>query len=117
MNIEVMLNQTITRWQRTGQDGYNKPIFATPTTMSGRWEAGRVFGRGDDKETIINSAKVFLTEAVSVGDYLYLGESTATNPLTLSGAGEVKDCKDYPSVDASVFLYVALVMCGLYRRA
>jgi len=108
-----MLNQTATWWARIGQDGYGKPLFSAPVSLPCRWEEGRTLDRGEGYEMEVRSARVFLSSSVSVGDYLYSGESTEADPLGVDGAGEIKGAPRIPSIDADVTLYMALVMRGV----
>lgn len=105
-----MLNQTATWWKKTGQDGYNKPIFDSPKGLACRWEEGQSLSRNMNWEAEILSARVFLSSQVFVGDYLCLGTSTEINPFEVDIAGEVKAAPKIPSVDGNTILYMALVM-------
>ena len=107
-----LLPHTVTWWEKTGVDGYGKPAFATPTTLTGRWEDGRSLDRMGSWEEENSSARVFLSEAVEQGDYLYWGTSTAVDPLVTTGASEIKAIRVLSSIGGAEVLYMALLRRG-----
>lgn len=97
--ITQLLFDTITRWVKTGQDGFNKSAFATPATLTGRWQdKNELFIDSAGKETV-SSAIVYFAESVSVGDYLYLGASATASPDDVSTAYEIKKVGKISDVD------------------
>lgn len=96
------LRQTITYWAPAAADGFGGRSFSSPTTIKGRWE-GRVNlitdSAGREK---VSNAIVYLSSQVVVNGYLYEGESTASDPLSV-GAFEIIRFDRVPSLNARDF--------------
>lgn len=107
MNLKALLSQTATWWASTGNDGYGKPTFASPSPVDCRWEDWRSLVLSGTMEESRITARVFLDFAPTVGDYLYEGESTEEDPTTVKDAREVLRVTKMPTVDAQQSLYAA----------
>lgn len=97
------LNQQATYWMKTGINGFSEPTFAVPVTVICRWEDRTdkiITPTGADT---LSRARVFLDQDMAIGDYLFLGDSVASDPRTVIGAYEIKDFRKSPSLDASDF--------------
>lgn len=68
--IELILNQTASWKQKTGQNAYAEPIFATPANITVRWEGGLKKVKDQQGNEVIAQAKVFCQEEVNPGDVL-----------------------------------------------
>lgn len=86
------LTQKITRW--TSSRTFGGITFGTPENIKGRWEDRREIFIGNTGKENVSKSIVAVDRAIAVGDYLFLGESTQTDPTTLSLAFEVKACKE-----------------------
>ena len=109
MNITSQLKQTATHWVKSSIDGYGKPSFAAPVSRYCRWEDKKQILRAEGQEQITISTRVFLAASPTVGDYLYLGTSTASNPLSVSDAREIAAVQKWPSLSGTQTLYLALL--------
>lgn len=107
MIVSGAANQHITYWAKTGIDGYGKTSFANPEILLGRWEERTDLIVLNTGEQATSRAKVFLSKAVNVGDYLKLGASSDADPKSVSGAHEVLQIRKIPSVDGRRFEYTA----------
>lgn len=107
--IRSMLNQTATYWAPGGYSVEGAITFSSPVSIPCRWESKReifIDNLGKEKRS---QALVFVDRELQETGYLYLGSSTATDPLSLSGTYEIKATKAVPSISAaeteySVFL-------------
>jgi hypothetical protein len=68
--IKGYLNQTATWEQKTGDDGYGEPTFATGKEIAVRWEGKRRLVRDQYGNEVISEARVFCVETVGPGDVL-----------------------------------------------
>lgn len=84
------LRQKATHWTAT-PDGFGGHTFGSPTVRKVRWEEGTTLVTDDSGQEIISRAQVYLDGDVDIGDYLFLGESTAADPTTLSTAYVVRE--------------------------
>lgn len=97
------LKQTITYWAPGAPDGFGGKAYNAPTNIKGRWE-DRVQNIMDNsgQETVSN-ATVYLSSDVAVHGYLFNGNSTASSPVGLSGAYEIKRVDKTPTLNAQYF--------------
>lgn len=85
------LREDVTHWPVTGTDGYGGFTYGTAVKVKGRWEERTELFRTIENEEEASSAVVYLGVDVDVGDYLGLGDLTATNdPTTLSDTFRVR---------------------------
>ena len=114
--LHRLMRQTGTHWVISSRDKFGDITFETPQILEPsegtgiRWEnRTQKFtnkeGEEDHSRAIVYSAET----AFAVGDYLYLGISTATNPQTVSGADQVRCVEKCPDTRAGKFLYKALL--------
>lgn len=107
--INRNLRQTVTYWRPTGNDRFGGKTFAAPTTQLGRWEERTdLFIDRTGKETR-SMARIYLTDDVELGGYLYLGTSSSTAPENVDGAYEIRDFRKTPNLRATLFERRALI--------
>lgn len=88
---------SITHWGVT-PDGFGGNTFGTPAVLDGRWqEKAEVFTDASGQEQK-SQATVHVGTNVSIGDYLFEGESSVADPTTLSGAHQVRGFKRTPDL-------------------
>lgn len=93
------LLQTATLWTRGSVDSYGDPTFAAPVSLLVRWEQKTelfINVRGEERRS---NSIVFLDRDVSIGDFLFLGTSTATDPTAVLEAQQVQDFRKIPSLN------------------
>ena len=83
------LNETCTFWGATA-DGYEGYVFTAPVHMLCRWEERGELFMNTQGEQEVSNAVVHLAADVSLGGYLYRGESDALDPTSVSGAFRIK---------------------------
>ena len=106
---QKFLTETITYWSPASHDHWGKEVFATPVTISGRWEdRAERFATALGEEAISN-AKVYLASQVTIAGWLLNGASTASDPATVSGAYPVRRVERIPSLREDEFIYKALL--------
>lgn len=88
--FERNLREKVTHWTAT-PDGFGGNTFGSPVVLDGRWEEGNVLTTNDEGQEIVSRAQVYLSADVSIGDYIFQGESTATDPTLLKTAHRVVD--------------------------
>lgn len=90
MNIQRNLKHQITHWPVTGSDGFGGSTFGTPVVYMGRWEDTVEQYRNRKNEEVVSHSVVYLLTDVQVGDYLALGDYTATaSPVTLNSTATI----------------------------
>lgn len=102
-------NQTITHWAFNGVDSAGDQSFATPVTLTGRWEEKNEIGIGADGEEFTSNAVLFLPSDIPVNDYVFLGTSVVSDPVTLINAFKVKSFSKIPTMDATDFERKAMI--------
>ena|SRR3990167_3432451 len=110
------LQQTATYWAYSSADAYGDPSFAAPValapgTQTGvRWESKSVEivrpagDSGFSKAFVWSDSTVF-----TVGSYLFLGTSVATNPETVSGASQILVVEAIPNIKGLNTVYKAIL--------
>lgn len=84
------LRQTLTHWGVT-PDGFGGFTYSAPTTYACRWEDKNVLFTDEHGEEVVSSAVVLLATDLPVGDYVALGDQTATaDPTDLTGAHRIR---------------------------
>lgn len=91
------LKQKVTHWA-TVSDGYGGYTYLAPQILKGRWEDKQELFRTPAGDEAVSKSVVYLSKAVEVGDYLYLGESVVVNPTALKGAYEVRQYNESPDL-------------------
>lgn len=84
MGHERNMRQDVTHWPVTGSDGFGGFLFGNAVLLKGRWEEKQELFLSDAGEEETSKAIVYLNADVTAGDYLALGDETASsNPGTL----------------------------------
>lgn len=105
-NFERNLRESCTYWAKTGTDQYNKPTFVSPIVINCRWEdvAEQVIDKHGAE--IISKSRIFAAVELSAEGYLAHGDhSMSADPLTLTGAHEIRQAKRVPDLRAVKSLY------------
>lgn len=105
--LKRLLKEKITHWTVSGFDEFGSPTGFTRNIIEGKYEDRSELFINQNKEEERSEATVFLEDPVSVGDYLYQGESIANDPTTLDQAREVREVKKINSLKGDI----------VYRRA
>jgi hypothetical protein len=83
--------QDATHWVVTGSNGYGGFTFDTPVLVKCRWEDRTERFLNPQGDEVVSAAIVYPVEDVSVGDYMALGDLTATSdPITIAGTYPVR---------------------------
>ena len=83
--ISRNLHEDVTHWPVTGSDGYGGFTYGTAVKVKGRWEEKAELFLTNDREEKVSSVVAYLGVDVDEGDYLGLGDLTATNdPTTIA---------------------------------
>lgn len=101
------LRQTITKWTAGATDIYGNPTWSSPVTLKGRWEDKQVKTVDFQGNEIISNAIVYVGEDLLLGDYIYLGTSTASSPP--AAAREVRNFSKSPSLDTTKYIRKAIL--------
>jgi hypothetical protein len=103
------LKQTVTYWGPGAPDGYGGRVYDAPILMMGRWEDRQSFVFDKDGKQIISTARVYLTNDVVIGGFLFLGTDSSTDPTTVDGAREIQAFNKSPNLRATDFERKALL--------
>lgn len=102
------LKQKATHWTAVG-DGFGGFTYGTPAIIKCRWEARNAVFRDSQGEEVTSSALVYLASDVSIGDYVYEGETTVADPTTLTEARRVRQFNkmtDLRAIDVQRLAYL-----------
>ena len=108
VNIDKFLTQTITYWAPQGRDGFGKYTFSAPQTMNARHEEKLETIKQSDGEIEQSTIVIWTKNKLERGGYVYIGTTTATDPTTVSGAKEILQNIDIPSIDGNTVLHKVL---------
>jgi len=101
--LTMYLNQVTTWWRKTGTDGFGNVTFAPPVPLPCRWEDSSRLITNAEGQQIPSRSRVWLDRDISIGDWLYLGNSSTTDPQDVDMAFIVQDFRKVPSLDATDF--------------
>lgn len=115
--VDRNMNQTAVYWTLVSVDGFGKQTFAAPVELSVRWEQKQelfIDAEGNEK---ISQAVVATAVDVTLEGYLFLGElvdlDSSQDPLTQSGAYQIKGFSKIPSVKGTSFRRRAWLRAGV----
>lgn len=92
-----------------GEDVYGKRTFAPPASLACRWEEKAELFMNRFGEEVTSKSKVFLDTSVMLEGYLFLGTSTASSPLEVDGAYEIRGLQQIPDLRNLQTLTVAML--------
>lgn len=101
--LTLAFKQTITYWAPSGIDVAGDLSFATPVTLTGRWEEKAKLLIGADGEEFTSNAIIYLPSDVVVEGYLFLGTSVASDPRDVTDAFKIKSFRKIPDITATNF--------------
>jgi|SRR5215813_13607068 len=85
------LTDTVTRWIPVGSTGWGTPSSWTRSSINCKWEESQErFIDREGRETV-SSAVVYVLIDVNVGDYLFHGSSSVSDPRQVTGAFMVRN--------------------------
>ena len=94
--------QAATYWASASQDGFNEHGYAEPEVVFVRWEELSKQTMDSMSQTIESKAIVYTdNQSIDIDDYLYLGESSLTNPKALDKAYRVSMRSVIPNIEGS----------------
>lgn len=93
------LKQSAT-WWAVSPDGTGGDVFASPVLVACRWEDRQESYIGQiDRREHVSKAIVYVDREVGLGDYLALGDQTATSdPSGLADADKVQRIQLFPDL-------------------
>jgi hypothetical protein len=101
--LERNLKQDLVYWAPGTPDGFGGKTFITPVAILGRWEDRTNLFIDSNGNESRSSSRVYLKQDVVLEGYLFLGTSTASDPLTVAGAKEIRDFRKIPDLAATSF--------------
>lgn len=102
--MKFPLNQVATYWGSPSPTGFGGHTFGTPSSIMVRWEEKNeefVDEQGNQK---ISQAVVFAEGDLEVGGYLYLGETSETDPTSIDDALPIQRYAKIPDIRAVQYL-------------
>ena len=93
------LKDTVT-WWAVSLDGSGGFTYANPVILLAKWEEHILLNeKGSGGQDITSKTTVFLSQDVSIGDYLALGDQSLTvDPTTLKGAFRIQEYRSYTDI-------------------
>ena len=88
------LRESITYWAPSGTNNFGDPSFASPdNTIKAKWEdRAELFIDAEGRETRSRSV-VYVDTDLLTGGYLFRGNSSVANPLSVDNAFMIKDVR------------------------
>ena len=102
MFVEDRHFQKVTVWIKAAGLSRSGEVlgFAAPVLVNARWDRETNLIRNSSGEEAMAKNKISLTKPVGEGDYVFLGDATATaDPVALKDAVKLKGVKRVTSVD------------------
>lgn len=100
------MNQSATYWPRgSTPDGFGNLNFSPPLSIKVRWQDKNELFRDEQGNEAMSSAVIYADRDLSIGGYLYLGESAVADPRTVTGAREIRQRGVSPSLNQPVALH------------
>ncbi len=91
MSLARHMHDDVTHWPIGGSDGFGGFTFGTAVKFKARWEDKNELFVDISGEQVTSRAHVYIPSPVPVGDYLALGDKTATaDPTTIEGPFRVR---------------------------
>lgn len=104
------LKQTTVYWGNPQNDGFGGRTFDDPVEVDVRWEERQELFIDTNGQEVRSQAVVYIAQDVDMGGYLYLGDlddpssAEEDDPLTVSGAYEIRGFQKIPDIKAGQFL-------------
>lgn len=83
-------NQIATYWAPGARDGYGQTAFASPVSLTVRWQDKQENFLDPQGEILISNAVVYPQAELAQEGYLFLGTSAIADPKTVSGAYKIR---------------------------
>lgn len=100
INYTRNMTQTATYWAKGGNDPFGGTGFVAPVLIKCRWQNKTDLFVDQQGHERVSSAIVYPDQPLEIGGYLALGDQTANaSPIGISGAYEIKNSGDSPSLD------------------
>ena len=100
--IDQYYLQDATYWGKGASDGFGGHSFDVPIALKVRWEEKNELITDDEGRQIVSRTKVFVSQDLTVGSYLFLGTSAVSNPRTVANAFRILQFKKIPDLFGSV---------------
>jgi len=98
----MRFKQKATYWSKsTSLDMYGNSSYGTPTTINVRWEDVQTMFIDEAGQQQISKSIIYIPSDVTInnGDYIYLGETTTTNPDDENNTFKVKAVAKTPNLN------------------
>lgn len=102
--------QTVTYWEKTGENGYGQETFESPVTLSAFWRDTNEYdieyeGNGEPSKSV-----VYVQQDLAMGSYLALGDQTANaSPDNVADAFVIRLFDKLPSIDGTEYIRKAIL--------
>jgi len=109
--ISKMRKQKAVYWSPSGYDGFGQPTMGTAVQITCRWEDVHEQFLDNDGQEQTSSAKVYVSQDVELGGYLWLGDISGkpSDPKTDNSSWEIRKFENLPNLKATEFLKTAML--------
>jgi len=92
MAVEITaLTDIATVWPRLGSNGFGGHLFGIPKLVNARWHEYLAFLTRVEEDAQISNAKIYVSEDISEGDYIALGNHIAIeDPSSFDDAYQIE---------------------------
>lgn len=105
--LSRLLKKSATFWPETTRDQYGDASFSAPVAIKVHWEDKIELFTDKKGEQIQSHAIIWTESALTVGGYLYLGTSVASNPESVTGSDMVRRVDFVEGIDQRDQLFKA----------
>lgn len=103
------MTQDATYWPFLSVDEFNKPTFGPPALIKCRWQDKQELFRSAEGEQLTSTSVVYPDRALVRKGYLFRGITDTINPRSVSGASQILQISDSPSLDGRRTLHKVLL--------
>lgn len=99
------MTQVATYWPPGANDGFGGVSYGAPVAIKCRWQDKAELFRDAEGQELTSSAVVYVDRPLEAKGYLFEGDSTDADPLSVDGAREVRQIGKSPSLKGSRVLH------------
>ena len=97
-NRKRRMLQVATYWPPGEPDGFGGTAFGAPETVLVRWQDKAELFIDAEAREVASSAVIYPEKPLEVGGYLVLGNSSETDPQSVSDAKEIRQSGNSPNL-------------------
>ena len=109
MSYSSLLQDTITMWVPSTNDGFGGLAYATPVQVLGRWQNDNENYQDADGEEFVSSAIIYTKQQLVQNAWCYEGTSAQANPQNQEGAYRIRRLYTTSTPNDSITVFKAIL--------